>query len=89
MSSLLPISSHAIICGAIERTNILIASGFGTLSITSVLIPISFCGIPLYIAAISPLSSTTPTVCPLNLPNPLLKSLIISLNNVVFPHPWW
>ena len=55
----------------------------------SVLIPTSFCGIPLYIAAISPLSSTTPTVCPLNLPNPLLKFLIISLNNVVFPHPWW
>ena len=59
------------------------------MSITSVLIPKSFCAIPLCVAEISPLSSTTPTVNPSKLyfGIPLLICLTKSLNTVVFPAP--
>ena len=57
-----PISSAHITFGAILLINIFIPITLGTLSSISVLIPISFCGIPLYNDAISPLSSTTPTI---------------------------
>ena len=49
----------------------------------------SFCGTPLYIAAISPLSSTRLTVFPLKLicSIPSLTLLTISRKIVVFPAP--
>ena len=42
LETVTPEATQTITFGAIDRTNILIASGLGILSITSVLIPISF-----------------------------------------------
>ena len=73
-----------------DNTIIVIPSDLEILSNTSVLKPMSFCGIPLYIAAISPLSSTNPTFNPLklNFSIPVLTFLIKSLKIVVFPNSW-
>ena len=62
-------------------------AAFFALKVTSVSIPTSFCGIPLYNAAISPLSSTIPICIPPKLIAfiPLLMFRTRSLNNVVFP----
>jgi len=90
-SSTLPISSAAIICGAIDLIAIFIPIAFGISFNTSVLIPKSFWEPPLYVAEISPLSSITdifwPFIFVLPSVNPLLRFLIISLNNVVLPIP--
>ena len=89
MSSSRPISSATITLGLIDLISIFIPIDLGILSSTSVRNPTSFCGIPLYIAAISLLSSASPTFTPLNPISgiPLLIFLTKSLSIVVFPLP--
>ena len=87
ISSIVPNSSTAITCGAIERTAIIIPTAFGHPSKTSVLHPTSSCGIPRKHPASSERSSIMQHWSPDPYVFPLETSRTKSRSHVVFPNP--